>query len=349
MWLDSRRVSMSRCKPLYVSSRPKTHQAAVCKELGKPLQITHVPSVVNLGEGQVRIAVHSCGINFSDVLLAAGLYQEKPPLPFIPGSEVSGEVLEVGNGVSKFSKGDRVLGLLNLQGFSQECVADQMSLWKMPDSMSFEMAAALPISYGTAWLALTRRSNTKPGETVLVTAAAGAVGLATIDLATNVIGAKAVGAAGGPEKCSLVTKRGALCSVDYKIENIREKVKEATGGKGVDVVFESVGGDVFKESLRCLSWGGRLVVIGFAGGDIPKVPANILLVKNISAVGLYWGSYRLKDFQTWKSSIEDVMRFFEAGKIEPHVCKTFRLEEVNEAFRYIQQRKSTGKVVLNMQ
>ncbi|XP_071960252.1 quinone oxidoreductase-like protein 2 homolog [Antedon mediterranea] len=337
----TRRASVIKCKPVF--SRTKTHQAAVCKELGKPLLITQVPSVQDLTGSQVRIAVRSCGINFADVLLAAGLYQEKPPLPFIPGTEVSGEVVEVGKSVRKFSKGDRVLGLSQaMQGYAQECVLEEMDLWRLPDSMSFEEGAALPVSYGTAWLGLTRKSNTKKGETVLVTAAAGSVGLATMDLATNVFGAKVIGAAGGPDKCSLVMKRGAAHAVDYKAESIREKVKEFTGGRGANVIFDAVGGDAFKECLRCIAWEGRLVIIGFAGGSIPKIPANILLVKNISAIGLYWGDFRNKELETWKASINEVMSYFEKGQIKPHIGRTFPLHQVNEAFKYIQQRKSTG-------
>ncbi|XP_033647630.1 quinone oxidoreductase-like protein 2 homolog [Asterias rubens] len=326
-----------------------THRAAVCNELGKPLTISEVPSAEQLDDGQVRLAVHTCGINFADILTVAGQYQVKPPLPFIPGNEVAGEVLEVADGVSSVKKGDRVVGCLALgSGFSEQCLAYEDDLYRIPNSMSYEEAAAMPVSYGTAWMGLTRRANTQPGETVLVTAAAGGVGLATVDLASHVLGAKVIGAAGGPEKCKLVTDKGAMAAIDYKVESVRDKTKELTKGRGANVIMDAVGGDIFKDCLRCISWEGRIVIIGFTSGEIPKIPANILLVKNISALGLFWGNYRMHDPPRIRQSVEDCIGFFEEGKIKPHVCATFPLEKVNEAFKLMMSRKSTGKVVITM-
>ncbi|XP_022100704.1 quinone oxidoreductase-like protein 2 homolog [Acanthaster planci] len=342
-------LTSSAIGPHSVASVRHTHRAAVCNELGKPLTISQVPSPDSLSDGQVRVAIHTCGVNFADILTVAGQYQVKPPLPFTPGNEVAGEVLDIGEGVSSFKKGDRVIGLLAVgAGFSEECVAYENELFQIPDSMGYEEAASLPVSYGTAWMGLTRRANTQPGETVLVTAAAGGVGLASVELASKVLGAKVIGAAGGPEKCKLVSDKGAFATIDYKQENLREKTKELTQGKGANVIMDAVGGDVWKECLRCISWEGRLVVIGFASGDIPKIPANLLLVKNISAMGLFWGNYRMHDPPRSRQSVEDCIRFFKEGKIRPHVCKTFPLEKINEAFQYVMMRKSTGKVVVTM-
>ncbi|XP_072050572.1 quinone oxidoreductase-like protein 2 homolog [Amphiura filiformis] len=331
-----------------VSSARSTHRAAVCTELGKPLKLQEVPSEELCTGQKVRLSIKGCGINYSDLLMAAGLYQDKPPLPFIPGAEVAGDVIEVAEGVTSVSKGDRVVAMAALGGFAEQCIVDEESVFRMPDSMSYEEGAAVVISYGTAWLGLTRRANTKPGETVLVTAAAGAVGLATVDLATNVIGAKVIGAAGGPEKCKVVADKGAIGTIDYNTQSIRDVVKEMTDDRGADVICDAVGGDVFKQCLRCIAWEGRILVIGFAGGDIPKIPANILLVKNISAVGLFWGNYRINDESTHRKSIQDVLGFYQEGKIKPHIGKTFSLDKANEAFMYIHKRKSTGKVVITM-
>lgn len=326
-----------------------TYRAAVCQELGKPLVVTRRPSE-ELKSGQVRIKVHAAGINFGDLLMVQGLYQEKPPLPFVAGSELAGEVLDVSDDVSTFKKGDRVAGItFTLGGFAEEAICNDFELWHVPKSLDLVTAASIPCSYGTAWLGLTRRAKLKEGETLLVTAAAGAVGLAAVDLASHVLGAKVIGAAGGPEKCQLVEKKGAFASIDYKSESIRTKAKELTRGEGVNVIFESVGGDTFKECLRCIAWEGRIMVIGFAGGDVPKIPANILLVKNISAVGLYWGMHAMQDIAAYKKSVEDVFALYEQGKITPHIGNVWTLDEVNEAFQSIQARKSTGKVVVKMQ
>lgn len=346
--LQKRSISKLKLHPTVYYQAQRTYRAAQCQELGKPLVVTHLPSS-DLEAGQVRIKVCAAGINFGDLLMMNGTYQEKPPMPFVPGSEMAGEVVDVGEDVTNFRKGDRVAGLVHtLGGFAEEAVCNEYELWHIPKTVDYVTAASLPCSYGTAWLGLTRRAKVQEGETVLVTAAAGAVGLAAVDLASHVLGAQVIGAAGGPEKCRLVEEHGAFASVDYKTESIRDKTKELTGGDGANVIFETVGGDTFKQCLRSIAWEGRIMVIGFAGGEIPKIPANILLVKNISVLGFYWGQHAIKDNSAYRKSVEDVFKLCEEGKISPHVGKVWPLNQVNEAFMFIKDRKSTGKVVVKM-
>ena len=261
-------------RPLYrkASGHVRSYRAAVCKTLKKPLIGESLPAVKELKNSQVRIGVQYCGINFADILMSMGMYQEKPLLPAVFGGEIAGKVLEVGTDVKTISEGDHVLGLSFMGGgFAEECVLDSRSVWKVPTALDLKDVAAMAVSYGTAWVSLTRRANVQAGESVLVTAAAGGVGMATVDLAANVLGAKVIGAAGGEDKNKLALQQGASNVIDYKTQDIREKVNEFTNGKGIDVVIDSVGGQTAKECIKSLSWEGRFVVVGFASGEIPKV------------------------------------------------------------------------------
>ncbi|XP_078384582.1 quinone oxidoreductase-like protein 2 homolog isoform X2 [Oculina patagonica] len=325
---------------------PRMYRAALCKELGKPLVVEQVPATEKLKASQVRIAVHSCGINFADILMCLGKYQEKPPLPFIPGSEIAGEVIETGEGVKQLSKGDRVFGLAALGGFAEECIVEQSGLWKLPSNVGYSQASAFAVSYGTAYVGLTNKSNTQPGQTVLVTAAAGALGLATVDIAANALGAQVIGAA-SKDKLDVVTSMGASATIDYNKESIKDKVKELTGGKGANVIMEAVGGKVFNECLRCIAWGGVILPVGFASGDIPQIPANILLVKNCSAAGLFWGAHMKYNPALLKDSVDKSLGLLTQGKLKgPHISGEFELDQANDAFKFVMQRKSTGKVLI---
>lgn len=328
----------------------RTYRAAVCQSLKKPLVIQDLPIAKELKNGQVRVEVKYCGINFADLLMSMGMYQEKPPLPAVFGAEFSGKVVEVGDDVKNIAEGDHVLGVsVAGGGFAEECVINSQFLWKVPKSLDLHNVAALAVSYGTAFVSLTRRANVQEGETVLVTAAAGGVGMAAVDIASNVLKAKVIGAAGGEAKTKLVLEQGAFSVIDYKTESIKEKVKELTNGKGVDVVVESVGGDTMIDCLKSLAWEGKLVVVGFASGDIPKIPANLLLVKNCSAVGVYWGGHFRKKPEVLRDSINQVLTLAEEGKIHPHISKVFPLAQINQAFKFILDRQSTGKVLIDMQ
>ncbi|XP_012969741.1 quinone oxidoreductase-like protein 2 [Mesocricetus auratus] len=323
------------------------YRAALCAELKHPLIIEEVASRP-VGPHEVRVDVHFCGVNFADILVCRGQYQEKPTLPFIPGMEFSGTVLETGTDVSTVKKGDRVIGVSNLNAMAEECITDQKTLWRIPENVSLQDAAVLPVSYGTAILAVEHRARTQPGETVLVTAAAGATGLAVIDVATNVLQAKVIAAAGSDEKCKLAVQRGAQSSVNYSQGSLKEAVKKLVGSSGVNVAIDMVGGDVFLESVRSLAWEGRIVVLGFAGGNIASLPSNLLLLKNISAMGLYWGRYQHQDFALFSKSLSSALQYCQQGLIHPHTGAVFKLEKINDAFLHVIQRKSTGKVLLSL-
>lgn len=325
----------------------RLYRAARCAELEQPLAIEEVaPRPV--GPREVRVDVHFCGVNFADILVCRGQYQERPHLPFTPGMEFSGTVLETGTDVSTVKQGDRVIGVSGLNGMAEECITDQKALWQIPEKVPLREAAILPVSYGTAIMALEHRARTQPGETVLVTAAAGATGLAVIDVATNVLQAKVIAAAGSDDKCQLAMQRGAQSSVNYSQGSLKEAVRKLVGSGGVNVVIDTVGGDIFLDALRSLAWEGRIVVVGFAGGTIASVPANLLLLKNISAMGVYWGRYQERNFPVFSRSLSSALQYCQEGRIQPYVGAVFKLEEVNDAFLHVTQRKSTGKVLLSL-
>lgn len=262
--------------------------------------------------------------------------------------EFSGAVLETGTDVSTVKKGDRVIGVSSkFHAMAEQCITDQKTLWRIPENVSLQDAAVLPVSYGTAILAVDHRARIQPGETVLVTAAAGATGLAVIDVATNVFHAKVIAAAGSDEKCKLAMQRGAQSSVNYSQGSLKDAVKKLAGS-GVNVAIDMVGGDVFLESLRSLAWEGRIVVLGFAGGNIASVPSNLLLLKNISAMGLYWGRYQHQDFALFSKSMSMALQYCQQGLIHPYTGAVFKLEKINDAFLHVMQRKSTGKVLLSL-
>ncbi len=300
-----------------------------------------------LGAGQVRIRIRAASINFADILIVQGLYQEKPPFPFIPGGEVGGDVIEVGAGVRHIKAGDRVAALCGTGGFAEEVVCDAMTVVPIPDSMDYVTAAGFVIAYGTSHVGLAHRAKLQAGETLLVHGAAGGVGLTAVELG-KLMGATVIATASSAEKLALTREYGATHTINYKEEDFRTRVKEITGNKGADVIYDPVGGDVFDQSLRCIAWEGRLLVVGFASGRIPKAPANLMLVKNCSIVGLYWGAYARNNPQVLLGSLQQLMAWFDEGKLKPHVSQTYALEEVGAAMDSLLTRKSMGKVVLTM-
>nr|CAB3233953.1 quinone oxidoreductase-like protein 2 homolog [Phallusia mammillata] len=321
-------------------------KAAMCTEIDKPLSIGTKESQMELSSGEVRVEVAAAGINFGDILMTKGTYQVKLPTPFTPGNEMAGTILEVADDVVDFKPGMRVVGLVNSFGaFAEEVVTQAESLWMIPDEMEFTDAAGFIVSYGTAMLGLKHRANIQPGEHLLVTAAAGGAGLAAVDIGSHVLEARVIGAAGTEEKCSLVKSYGAVDCINYTTENVRDRTKEISP-KGANVVFDTVGGKIFKDALRSIAWEGRLLVIGFASGDIPSIPANHLLVKNVSAVGFYWGAYSMTDLTKFRWSVDECLRQYRLGKLKPHICKKFDLSMINQAMDFVKSRKSTGKVVL---
>jgi NADPH2:quinone reductase len=298
-----------------------------------------------LRDGTVRIRVRAAGVNFLDTLLIAGQYQVKPPLPFTPGAEAAGVISEVGAGVDGFKPGDRVMAMTENGGYAEEIVVAHDRVFRIPDSMDFIAAAGFPIVYGTSHVALVRRAALKTGEWLLVTGAAGGVGLTAIEIG-KALGARVIAAAGGPEKLALAQQYGADHGIDYSREDLRQRVREITGWKGADVIYDPVGGDIFDASLRSVAWEGRVLIIGFACGRIPQIPANIALVKNIDIIGFYWGSYHANKPQVPRESFQQLFRWFEEGKLHPHVSECMDLADAPRALQLLQQRKSMGKLVL---
>lgn len=321
-------------------------RAVLCKEWGGPekLLVEDVPAP-SLRPNSVRIDVHAAGVNFADLLLVAGQYQEKPAFPFIPGAEAAGLIKEVGPGVSGLKAGDRVMALTGLGAFAQEALVDAPRVLPIPDKMDFITAAAFPVAYGTSHGALDWRARLQPGEWLLVTGAAGGVGLTAVEIG-KAMGARVIACARGAEKLAIAQQHGADHIVDYEREDIRKRVKEITDGHCVDVVYDPVGGDVFDSCLRSIAWGGRIIIIGFAAGRVPQIPANIVLVKNIDVIGFYWGSYQAHNPELLRGSFKQLFRWFEEGKLQPHVSHQLSLDQASQALNLLQQRRSTGKVVL---
>ncbi len=310
----------------------------------KELEVREVPEPT-LHPGGLLVDVKAVGCNFFDLLIVQGRYQVKPPFPFTPGAELAGVVREIGDGVEGFAPGDRVLAAVPLGGYAERCAVPAGAAWKMPDAMSFEEGAAIPIVYPTSYSALVYRADLRPGENLLVHAAAGGVGLAAVQIGVA-LGARVLATAGGAEKLEIARQAGAEVLIDYKQEDFVEKVKEATGGKGADVIYDSVGGDVFDRSMKCIAWNGRLLVIGFAGGRIPEVKANRILLKNISVVGLHWGAYAANEPARVPETYQAIFRLFEEGKIKPVIFGSYGLDRVPEALEALGSRRTHGKVVV---
>ena len=319
-------------------------RAALCKEFGTPptLMVDNI-DVPALGKGEVRIEVHACGVNFADVLIVQGKYQVKPPLPFVPGGEVAGVVSEVAPDVTTVELGQRVLAMSSQGGFAEEVVVPAHRVLGIPDGMDFKTGAGFAVTYGTSHLALDHRARLTPGETLLVLGASGGVGLTAVEIG-KAMGATVIGAASTEEKREIVRDRGADYLINYAKDDLRDCVKGMVGG--VDVVYDPVGGEPFLQALRCMNWEGRIIVVGFANGAIQKIPANYLLLKNCAAVGAYWGPYMEKNPDVLLGSLGTMMKWFEAGKLVPHISASYPLESAGVALALLYQRKATGKVVL---
>ncbi len=321
-------------------------RAVVCKDFSgiSGLRLAEV-ATPEPGPGEVLIDVAAAGINYADTLIVAGEYQEKPEPPFSPGMEVAGTVAAVGPEVRRVAPGERVLAILDRGGFAEQAVAHAEDVFAIPETLDFVTAAGFAVTHGTAHGALVWRAGLKHTETLLVHGAAGGAGLAAVEVG-KALGAQVIATAGGQEKLSVALSHGADRGIDYKSEDIRERVKALTDGAGADVVFDPVGGDVFDASLRCTAWSGRIVVIGFASGRVPAPPANLLLVKNLSVMGLYWGSYRRRAPGLMHQQFQDLFRWYEAGLLKPHVSHTFDLGEAKAALEMLRSRKASGKIVL---
>ncbi len=299
------------------------------------------------GPGEVLVAVKASGVNFADTLVVQGKYQEKPALPFAPGLEAAGEVVECGPGVARLKVGDRVLTTPAFGGFAEFAVSREEFTFVIPQAMDFAVAAGFPVTYGTAHAALVWHLDLQPGQTLVVHGAGGGVGLAAVECG-KAIGARVIATAGSDDKVALAKKHGADEGINYTTEDLRERIKALTGGEGAEAVFDPVGGDAFDASMRSTAWGGKIAVIGFAAGRVPQIPANILLVKNISVHGVYWGSYRVKRPDLLAQEFAELFQWFEAGKLKPHVSHRVPLAEAAHALELLTSRKATGKVVVTV-
>ena len=324
-------------------------RAVICKEYGPPesLVVGELPRP-ELGPDDVRIRVHACGVNFPDTLIIQGKYQIKPPMPFAPGGEVAGEVIEVGENVTTVKPGDRVMALTGYGGFAEEAVTRASRAIPIPAKMDYVTAAGFSMVYGTSYHALIQRGRLQPGENLLVLGASGGVGLAAVEIG-KALGARVIAAASSPEKLAIAKEHGADELINYATEDLKERVKELTGGNGADVIYDPVGGDAFDQCLRAINWDGRLLVIGFASGRIPQAPANLPLLKGSSIVGVFWGAFVNRDPETNYRNFQHLFQLYDEGKIRPSVSKTYSLEQAADALNDLMQRRATGKLVLTPQ
>ncbi|TMD25813.1 MAG: NADPH:quinone oxidoreductase family protein [Chloroflexi bacterium] len=321
-------------------------KAVLCKEYGPPesLVIEDIPSP-RPGKGQVVITVKACGVNFPDTLIIEGKYQFKPALPFSPGGEVSGIVKELGEGVNTVKVGDRVIAFTGWGGFAEEVVTEAAKLIPIPGDIDFATAASFTLVFGTAHHALKDRAHIKPGETLLVLGAAGGVGLASVELG-KLMGARVIAAASSDEKLEVCKQHGADDVINYTNEDLRERVKTLTGGNGVDVIVDPLGGNYSEPALRSIAWNGRFLVIGFAAGDIPRIPLNLTLLKGCSIVGVFWGSFTEHEPRHNQENLQELLTWLTEGKLKPHISATYPLGHAADALNDVLNRKVKGKVVL---
>ena len=321
-------------------------KSIVCKEFGPPeklvLEEVDAPTA---GEGQLVIESHASTVTFPDALMIEDKYQFKAPLPFVPGGEAAGLVVEVGPGVEGFSVGDRVIGSTGLVGgFQEKVVVAAKATRRLSENVGFAEATGLLYAYGTGYYGLKFRGALQPGETLLVLGAAGNVGLAAVELG-KLMGAKVIAAASSREKLEVCLGRGADETIDYSSEDLKARAKELTGGKGVDVVYDCIGGDYAEQALRAIAWEGRFLVIGFTAG-IPKLPLNLTLLKSCQVVGVFYGAMVAREPERLAEITADLDRLLDEGKLEPYVSARYALEDAPQALRDLLDRKVTGKVVI---
>ncbi|MBL8692147.1 MAG: NADPH:quinone oxidoreductase family protein [Rhodospirillaceae bacterium] len=324
-------------------------RAVMCKTLGPPkaLVVEECASPMP-GAGEVRVAVEAAGVNFPDFLIVQGKYQHKPPLPFSPGSEISGIVDAVGEGVTSLKAGDAVLGVIGVGGFAEKAVARAEHLLKRPATMDPVTAAGFAMTYGTSMHALKQRADLQPGETLLVLGAAGGVGLAAVEIGAA-MGARVIAAASSPEKLEIARAAGASDLIDYKKDGLRDRLKEIVGETGVDVVYDPVGGELFEQALRSTAWEGRMLVVGFASGEIPKAPANLPLLKGCSIVGVSLGGFRKRHPEAHAANFDQLFAWHAEGRLKPLVSRTLPMSKAAEALTTLASRGAVGKIVLTME
>ncbi|HRQ66227.1 MAG TPA: NADPH:quinone oxidoreductase family protein [Xanthomonadaceae bacterium] len=324
-------------------------RAILCETLGPPsaLKLAELPLPVP-GPKQLRVRVHAAGVNFPDALIVQGLYQMRPPLPFVPGAELAGEVIEVGDAVRGFAVGDRVAAVPLLGAFAEQALVDAAQAIPLPrdiDETLLQAAAAVALAHGTSLHALEERGKAQPGETLLVLGAAGGVGLAAVELGKR-LGLTVIAAASSADKLAAAQAAGADHGIDYSHEDLRERVKALTDGRGVDLVYDPVGGELAESALRCLGWRGRYLVVGFAGGGIPKFAANLLLLKEASLLGVFWGEAARRDPAAHAGRMQRLFGWLAEGSLSPRIHARLPLAETGKALDMLLARAAVGKLLI---
>ena len=323
-------------------------KAYVCREF-VPVESHKVEEIEDprAEAGQVVVDVKAAGVSFPDVLIVQGKYQFQPPFPFSPGGEIAGVISEVGEGVVDWKIGDRVIAMTGNGGIAEKVVAFEMTLMPLPETMDFKDGAAFPLNYGTTYHALKQRGQLQPGETLLVTGAGGGVGTTAIEIG-KAMGARVIAAASTDEKLEIAKNLGADEVINYSDGELKEKVKALTDGLGADVIYDPIGGDIFLQCMRCVNWKGRVLVIGFASGPIPEVPTNLALLKGCSIVGVFWGRFTGAEPEENSKNFDELFALHAEGKLKPQITKSYSLDDAAEAISSLENRKATGKVVIEI-
>lgn len=323
-------------------------KAILCKSYGPPdnLSLEEVDDL-KAGEKEAVVDVYAASLNFPDTLQIEGKYQFQPPMPFTPGSEVGGVIREVGPGLEGFAVGDRVMATPSIGGMAEQVIVPGPALRKIPDSMDFRTAAGFAMIYTTSYHALKQRAQLQAGETLLVLGASGGVGLAAVELG-KLMGARVIAAASSDEKLDFVKQAGPDELLNYGDGELKEKVKALTDGKGADVIYDPVGGDLFDQSTRCINWNGRLLVVGFASGRIPQYPANLALLKGSSMVGVFLGRFRKEEPEAYEKNFQELFDLYTEGRIRPIVTASYPMEKYVDAFNVFTERRVMGKVTLEV-
>ena len=323
-------------------------KAIRCKEFGPPssLVLEEMPGL-KPGANEVLVDVKACGINFPDTLIIQGLYQFKPELPFTPGSDIAGVVKEVGEGVGHLKVDDEVFGFVFSGGFAEEVLVPSNTCFLKSKKMNFPIAASFMVAYGTSYHALKDRAKLSDGETLLVLGASGGVGLAAVELG-KLMGAKVIAAASSEDKLQLCREYGADQTINYSKYDLKSEIKKLTDNKGVDVIYDPVGGDYSEAAFRGIAWEGRFLVVGFASGTIPKMPLNLPLLKTASIVGVFWGDFAMRNPKQNMENTKMLMKWYDEGKLRPHIHKTYELKNTARALEEIMNRKVRGKLVIEM-
>ena len=323
-------------------------KAIVCNEWCKPenLKVSEIKNPT-LADNSVRVEIHASGVNFPDVLIVQGKYQYKPPFPFSPGSEVAGIISEIGKNVKNLKVGDRIMAVTGHGAFAEEICVPEDKVTLVPENMDFITAASMSLTYGTSSYALFQRANIKENDIVLIHGATGGVGITAIEI-SKAVGAKVIATASTDEKLKTAKEYGADYCINYSQNEFKDKVKEITDGKGANIIYDPVGGDVFNQSLRCIAWNGIILVIGFASGTIASAPTNLPLLKNCSIVGVFWGAWREREPHGHNVNMEKILKWWKENKVKPKVSKVFNLEDTKYALQALINREVIGKAVIKV-